>query len=213
MTQENDLFRLHAVLRERVLIFDHFDSFTHNLAQAFMGLAADVAIVRTDTPFELLRDCDPTHIVLSPGPGHPDKVTLFGRAIRHWQGTIPILGVCLGHQAIARSVLGAVERNYRLMHGKTSLIHHTGDGIFTGLPNPFTAMRYHSLVVRPPHRDKGAWSTGDGDEYEVIAWTEEGEVMGIRLVAHPNVIGGQFHPESYKTEVGEQLLANFLALR
>lgn len=194
-----------STLRRPVLILDHFDSFTYNLVQYFEGRGREVKVIRTNTVFSAIPDFYPSHLVLSPGPGHPQEVVLFHQAITAWTGKIPILGVCLGHQAIALHAGAKVVRNYRQMHGKTSLVHHNGHKLFAGMDNPFEACRYHSLVVGK----EDAESHG----LEVIAWTEEGEVMAVSSKQHKNLLGVQFHPESIFTKGGEKIIANFLAMK
>ncbi len=184
-----------------ILIIDNYDSFTYNLVQALGSLGADVLAVRNDavTPEEVEARA-PNRIVISPGPCTPRESGVSNRVIRRLAGRIPILGVCLGHQCIAHAFGGQVVRAARPMHGKTSEIRHDGAGLFEGLPNPFPAMRYHSLVV-----DETALPA----EFVVTARTEEGEVMGLRHREWP-LEGVQFHPESYRTGGGLELLRNFL---
>ncbi|MEK7650053.1 MAG: aminodeoxychorismate/anthranilate synthase component II [Patescibacteria group bacterium] len=182
---------------KRLTIIDHFDSFTYNLVCAFERLGMTVQVLRTNaTMHEVLRT-HPDGIVLSPGPGHPIDVRLFGEAIARFRGHIPILGVCLGMQAIALSLGAQVERNWRQMHGKTSPVHHAGEGIFKGIPSPFAVCRYHSLVAS---RESA---------FAVTAETDEHEVMAIASLEFPTMIGVQFHPESLFTEHGEMILSNF----
>jgi anthranilate synthase/aminodeoxychorismate synthase-like glutamine amidotransferase len=186
-----------------LVIIDNYDSFTYNLVQYFGELGADVQVIRNDkitiAELELLN---PDHLVISPGPGDPIKDGgISPQAMQHFTGTIPILGVCLGHQCLGAIFGGRVDRAPRLMHGKTSAINHNGQGIFKGIPSPFEAMRYHSLVVYAPIPA----------ELEVIATTDEGEIMGLKHKDHPTY-GVQFHPESILTEHGKQLLLNFLKL-
>ena len=200
----------------RVLVLDHFDSFTYILVELLLILGAEVLVVRTnrtlDDVLEELRQQKfvPTHIVLSPGPGHPKDVPLFLAALRRYAGVVPILGVCLGHQAIGLFAGGRVERSRILMHGKTSRIYHNTRGIFAGLPDPFVAMRFHSLIVEwpalPPYM-------GRRERFDVTAWSGDEEVMAIELHDYPHVYGVQFHPESFKTEGGKKIIANFLAMR
>jgi anthranilate synthase/aminodeoxychorismate synthase-like glutamine amidotransferase len=185
----------------RLLLIDNYDSFTYNLVQAFLVLGADVRVHRNDRiTLEEARAIAPTHLCISPGPGVPAEAGVSEEMIRAFAGRIPVLGVCLGHQALVEAYGGAVVRAGRLMHGKTSRVFHDGRGILAGMPNPFEAGRYHSLLAR---RDSVP------DALEVTAWTEEGEVMGVR---HRSLAleGVQFHPESILTPEGPRLLARFL---
>lgn len=185
----------------RVLMIDNYDSFTFNLVQALRGLGAVVDVHRNDaiTVDRALED-DPTHIVISPGPGRPEDAGVSMDMIRGFLGKKPILGVCLGHQALG-AVLGAkVIRAPRLMHGKASPVRHDGRTIYTGVSDPFDAGRYHSLIVEDLP-----------DELETTAWTDDGERMGMRL-RDGSAEGVQFHPESVLTPEGERLLANFLKM-
>ena len=184
-----------------ILLIDNYDSFTYNLVQALGSLGAQVETLRNDavTPEEL-EARSPERIVISPGPCTPRESGISNRVIRRFAGRVPILGVCLGHQCIAHAFGAQVVRAARPMHGKTSEISHDGEGVFAGLPNPFTAMRYHSLVV--DERTLPA-------EFAVSARTSDGEVMGFRHREWP-LEGVQFHPESYRTEAGAALLRNFL---
>ncbi len=184
-----------------ILLIDNYDSFTYNLAQYLGSLGADVRVVRNDAVSvdEIAAGpILPTHIVISPGPGTPDNAGVSLELISRFAPSIPILGVCLGHQAIGQAFGGRVVRADRLMHGKVSAIHHDGRGLFRGLPSPFIATRYHSLVVE-----------GTPDSLEVCARTPEGEVMALRHRQYP-CFGVQFHPESILTEHGHALLKNFL---
>jgi anthranilate synthase/aminodeoxychorismate synthase-like glutamine amidotransferase len=189
---------------KRVLIVDNYDSFTWNLAQAFGELGAEVDVRRNDavTPADAEK-WKPTHIVISPGPGHPKDARASIDLIRHFGGKVPLLGVCLGHQAIGMIHGGEIVRADRLMHGKTSKIYHDGRGIYRGLPNPFEATRYHSLVVREEKLPA---------TLEISAHTSEGEIMGLRVRdgGRSPVEGVQFHPESIMTTAGKELLRNFL---
>lgn len=186
-----------------VLILDNYDSFTYNLAQAFGSLGADVRVVRSDAvePDELVRR-PPHAIVVSPGPGTPERAGNSMGAIRALSGIIPILGVCLGHQAIGAVFGGRVVRAPAVVHGKTSNVSHGGAGIFAGLSSPFTATRYHSLVV-----DETTLPT----ELRVTARSDDGLLMAVEHVRH-RTYGVQFHPESVMTKQGPRLLGNFLAL-
>ncbi|GIV88058.1 MAG: glutamine amidotransferase [Chloroflexus sp.] len=185
-----------------VLLIDNYDSFTYNLYQYLCELGATVDVVRNDqiTVAEVAA-CQPDRIVISPGPCTPAEAGISVDVIRELGSSIPILGVCLGHQAIGAAYGGAVVRAPFVMHGKLSPIYHNGQGVFAGLPSPFMATRYHSLIVR--REDLPA-------ELEITAWTEDGLVMGMRHRSFP-VEGVQFHPESIMTEGGKQMLANFLA--
>jgi anthranilate synthase/aminodeoxychorismate synthase-like glutamine amidotransferase len=186
-----------------VLVIDNYDSFTYNLVQYLAEIGAEPVVFRNDaiTPAEIAA-LNPSHIVLSPGPCTPNEAGICLDLIKEFTGRVPILGVCLGHQAIGQAFGGRIVRAPRLMHGKTSPIHHDGRTVFRNLPSPFTATRYHSLVVAPE---------GLPDVLEVSAWTAEGEIMGVRHREHP-VEGVQFHPESILTEYGRELLRNFLDL-
>ena len=185
----------------RLLLIDNYDSFTYNLVQAFLVLGADVAVHRNDEiTVEAALALDPSHLCISPGPGTPAEAGISEDMIRAFAGRIPMLGVCLGHQALVEVYGGTIVRAERLMHGKTSNVIHDGRGVFAGLQSPFKAGRYHSLIAK---RD-----TLPGT-LEVTAWTEEGEVMGVRHRSLP-VEGVQFHPESILTPEGPKLLGNFL---
>jgi para-aminobenzoate synthetase component II len=189
-----------------LLIIDNYDSFTYNLYQYFCELGADVQVIRNDEiDLQGIEALNPTHLVISPGPCTPNEAGISLDAIRHFSGKLPLLGVCLGHQAIAQAFGGKVIRARKVMHGKTSVIKHTGSGLFTNLNHPLTVTRYHSLVV-----DKMSLP----DCFEITAWTEleDGlidEIMGYQHTSLP-IEAVQFHPESIKTEQGHQLLANFL---
>lgn len=187
--------------QKQALIIDHFDSFTYNLLQYIGELGVIVSVIRTDHPGEL-KNFNPDFIVLSPGYGHPRDVKRFREAINLWGGKIPILGVCLGCQAIALAKGAEIKRNFRLMHGKQSPVFHNGDTLFNGMPNPFFAGRYHSLVANK--------EDCEANGLEVIAWTKENEVMAIRHKTSSCVVGIQFHPESFLTPEGKKLLENFL---
>ena len=187
-----------------ILLIDNYDSFTYNLVQALGSLGADVVTVRNDavTPEEVEARA-PERIVLSPGPCTPRESGISNRVIRRLAGRIPILGVCLGHQCIAHAFGAKIVRAKRPMHGKTSEIRHDGRGVFAQLPNPFSAMRYHSLVVD---------ETSLPEEFVVTARSDDGEVMGLRHREWP-LEGVQFHPESYRTGEGLGLLRNFVGAR
>lgn len=189
-----------------LLLLDNYDSFTWNLYQYFCELGAQVQVVRNDAiTLEQMAALPLTHLVISPGPCTPSESGISLAAIRHFAGNVPVLGVCLGHQAIAQAYGAQVVRARQVMHGKTSAIQHTGQGVFRNLNNPLTVTRYHSLIVQ---RDSLP------DAFEVTAWTvrdgEPDEIMGFR---HKTLAleGVQFHPESILSEQGHQLLRNFLA--
>ncbi len=186
-----------------IVLIDNYDSFTYNLYQYLCELGAEVAVVRNDaaTVAEIVAMA-PERVVLSPGPCTPKEAGICVPLIHALAGRVPLLGVCLGHQAIGAAYGGAVVRAPTLMHGKVSAVHHTGQGVFRGLPSPFTAIRYHSLVVARETLP---------DVLEVTAETAEGLVMGFRHRDIPSLEGVQFHPESILTEHGHQLLANFLS--
>ncbi len=185
-----------------LLMIDNYDSFTYNLVQYFGELGEEVRVARNDeialADIERLR---PDRICISPGPCTPNEAGVTLAVIERFAGRIPILGVCLGHQAIGQAFGGRVVRARTLMHGKTAPIEHSGAGIFAGLPSPFTAARYHSLAVQRESLPSCL---------EVTAWTADGEIMGLRHTSLP-VEGVQFHPESIATEHGHALLRNFLA--
>ena len=186
-----------------LLVIDNYDSFTYNLVQYFGELGADPQVKRNDaiTPGEVEK-MKPQKIVISPGPGRPEEAGISMELIRKFGGKVPILGVCLGHQCMGEVFGGKVVRAGRLMHGKTSPIQHDGKGVFQGLPNPFEATRYHSLIV-----EKNSVPSC----LEVCAETAEGEIMGLRHREYP-VHGVQFHPESILSKEGKDLLANFLKI-
>ena len=181
---------------------DNYDSFTYNLVQYLGELGREVKVVRNDElSVDEIEALAPERVVLSPGPCTPNEAGVSLELIRRLAGRVPILGVCLGHQAIGQAFGGRVVHARTLMHGKTSPIHHTGAGVFRGLPSPYTATRYHSLAIE---------RYSCPAELEVTAWTEDGEIMGVRHRSLP-VEGVQFHPESILTEHGHALLRNFLA--
>jgi para-aminobenzoate synthetase component II len=190
-----------------ILIVDNYDSFTYNLVQRIgeLGHAGRVEVLRNDVlpPAEAEEKYRPTHLIISPGPCTPDEAGLSCDYVRHFHGKVPLLGVCLGHQCIGQVFGGKVVRAGRLMHGKTSEIRHDGRGVYAGLPNPFTATRYHSLVVDPDGLD--------GDFYETAWSADQNELMGIRSRTAPTE-GVQFHPESFLTSDGFDLLNNFLRI-
>ncbi len=186
-----------------ILVLDNYDSFTYNLVQYFGELGADLRVVRNDQiTVADIEKLGPERIVVSPGPCTPHEAGISCEVIKHFGGKLPILGVCLGHQCIGEVYGGEVVRADRLMHGKTSPIIHTGKGVFAGLPSPFEATRYHSLIVK---RDTLP------DVLEITAETAEGEIMGLQHKTLP-VHGVQFHPESILTTEGKRLLRNFLEL-
>lgn len=187
-----------------VLVIDNYDSFTYNLVQYLGELGADVVVSRNDAiTLDEVDACAPSHVVISPGPRTPDDAGISLGLIAHVAGRIPLLGVCLGHQAIGQVYGAHVVLSERLMHGKTSQVEHRGGVLHAGLPNPFTAMRYHSLTLAPDTIPP---------ELEVTAWTREGEIMAIEHRTLP-VFGVQYHPESIMTDAGRQVLSNFLLVR
>jgi len=184
-----------------IVIIDNYDSFTYNIVQTIGGLGIDVKVFRNDAvDVSYIEGLRPDRLLISPGPCTPSKAGISIEAIRYFAGRIPILGVCLGHQSIGDAFGGETVRAARLMHGKTSLITHDGKGVFTNLPNPFEAMRYHSLVVNEATLPACL---------EITAKTGQGELMGLRHKDLP-IEGVQFHPESIMTPDGVQLLKNFL---
>jgi anthranilate synthase/aminodeoxychorismate synthase-like glutamine amidotransferase len=189
-----------------ILLIDNYDSFTYNLVQRLGELDAgiDLRVYRNDRiTTEEAEALHPTHVIISPGPCTPREAGVSNDIIRRFAGRVPILGVCLGHQCIGHNFGGEVVRNDRIMHGKTSPIHHDGQGVFAGLSNPFEATRYHSLVIRR--------ETFQNPDFIISAWTEEGEIMGVRHHTWP-LHGVQFHPESFLTAEGPRLLKNFISL-
>jgi len=186
-----------------LLMIDNYDSFTYNLVQYFGELGQDLKVYRNNKlTISEIEQMNPDRIVISPGPCTPKEAGVSIDVIKHFSGKIPILGVCLGHQSIGDAFGGDVIRAPYLMHGKTSAIHHDGKTIFAGLPNPFTATRYHSLIIKRETMPS---------KLEVSAWTEDGVIMGVRHKQF-KVEGVQFHPESILTDVGKDLLRNFLTL-
>ncbi|MCF8139684.1 MAG: aminodeoxychorismate/anthranilate synthase component II [Cyanobium usitatum Tobar12.5m-G36] len=191
-----------------LLVLDNYDSFTFNLVQ-YLGelaaehpIAAELRVERNDSlSLEQIRALAPDAILISPGPGDPDQSGVCLEVLRELSPTIPTLGVCLGHQSIAQVYGGKVVRAKELMHGKTSPVHHSGQGVFEGLPNPLTATRYHSLIAERESLP---------DCLEITAWLDDGTVMGLRHREFPHIQGVQFHPESVLTQEGHALLANFL---
>lgn len=190
-----------------LLMIDNYDSFTYNLVQYLGELGADVRVFRNDQiTVQEIEKLAPAQIVISPGPCTPNEAGVSVDTIRQFAGKIPILGVCLGHQSIGQAFGGKIVHARELMHGKTSMIHHTGKGVFQGLPDPFEATRYHSLVIEKPSLPECL---------EITAWTEDAqgnldEIMGVRHRTL-NVEGVQFHPESILTQYGHDLLKNFLS--
>ena len=186
-----------------ILIIDNYDSFTYNLYQYLCELGAQVTVARNDSlTVDDVVAMSPQGIVVSPGPCTPKEAGIANQVILRLGPRIPTLGVCLGHQCVGQAYGGTVDRAGEIMHGKTSLIHHDGKGVFQGLPNPFEAIRYHSLAV---------YNQGLPECLEVSAWTDKGMIMGLRHKEHP-VEGVQFHPESIMTAVGKDLLKNFLEM-
>jgi anthranilate synthase/aminodeoxychorismate synthase-like glutamine amidotransferase len=188
----------------RLLLIDNYDSFTYNLVQAFMVLGAEVLVHRNDQiTIDAARALRPTHLCISPGPGTPHDAGVSMSMIEAFAGEVPVFGVCLGHQSLVEVFGGNVVRAPRLMHGKTSLVHHDGKGVLEGLPQPFEAGRYHSLIAEPQSLP---------DSLEVSARTDEGEIMAVRHRTLA-VEGVQFHPESVLTPQGPALMKNFLRQR
>jgi len=184
-----------------ILVIDNYDSFTYNIVQELGELGAEIDVRRNDQiTLDEIREMKPTHIIISPGPGFPKDAGISRDVIREFGATIPLMGVCLGHQCIGEVYGGKVVHAPELMHGKTSPVYHKNDPLFTGVPGPFTATRYHSLVVEEETLP---------DVLEIIAFTEDGEIMGVRHKEYP-VIGVQFHPESILTDFGMRILQNFL---
>ncbi len=188
-----------------IVMIDNYDSFTYNLVQRIGELEPDrpMEVYRNDkVTVDELAARRPTHLIVSPGPCTPREGGISNDAIRFFEGKIPVLGVCLGHQCIGYTHGATVDRNWRLMHGKTSPIHHDGQALFAGMSNPFVATRYHSLVILRETIP---------DDFVVTAWTDEDEVMGIRHRRHP-LFGVQFHPESFLTVEGPRMLKNFISM-
>jgi len=187
-----------------LLMIDNYDSFTYNLVQYLGELGEDIKVFRNDKiTISEIEKLDPERIVISPGPCTPKEAGISIEVIQHFAGKIPVLGVCLGHQSIGAAFGAKIINATRLMHGKTSLIHHDGKTIFKGLPNPFEATRYHSLIIK---------KESPSADFIITAWTDRDEIMGIR---HKKMLieGVQFHPESILTTAGKDLLGNFLKLR
>jgi len=187
-----------------ILVIDNYDSFTYNLVQRFgeIDSTLDIRVIRNDQiDIQKIRDMKPGKIIISPGPCTPKEAGISNDVLREFGGKLPILGVCLGHQCIGHVFGGEVIRNSRIMHGKTSPIHHDNSGVFRGLSNPFEATRYHSLVIKK--------ETFKNPDFVVNAWTTEGEIMGVRHKSW-ELHGVQFHPESFLSLEGPKLLKNFL---
>lgn len=188
----------------KILVIDNYDSFVYNLVQYLGEMGWDIEVFRNDEiPLEDIDTMSPSAIIISPGPGRPEEAGICVQLIKHCAGKIPILGVCLGHQAIGYAFGGEIVKAMKLMHGKTSFIYHSGRSIFYGLPSPFQATRYHSLAIK-----KDTLPTC----LELLAWTEDGEIMAIK---HRDfyIVGVQFHPESIATQYGKEILKNFLERR
>jgi anthranilate synthase component 2 len=189
----------------KLLMIDNYDSFTYNIVQYFGELGADVEVFRNDEiTIEGIAQRNPERLVVSPGPCSPQEAGISVAAIRHFMGKLPILGVCLGHQSIGAALGGKIVRAQTLMHGKTSVITTTQEGVFAGLPEQFTVNRYHSLAIERATCPK---------QLRITAWTEDGEIMGVRHTELPDAVrleGVQFHPESILTEHGHAMLKNFL---
>ncbi len=184
-----------------LLLIDNYDSFTYNLFQYLSELGEEVVVVRNDkTTLNDIEKLKPQRIVVSPGPSVPARAGISNDAIRYFAPRLPVLGVCLGHQCLGYSYGATIAQAKEIMHGKSSLIHHNNQGVFSGLPNPFSAIRYHSLAVQ---------RNGLPDCLEVTAWTDDGTIMGLRHCQYP-VEGIQFHPESFMTQAGKEILKNFL---
>ena len=184
-----------------LLLIDNYDSFTYNLYQYLSELGEEVKVARNnEISIPEIEKMRPARIVISPGPSTPQNAGISNDIIKLFGARLPVLGVCLGHQCIGYSYGGIVAQAKQIMHGKSSLIHHDQRGVFAGLPNPFSAIRYHSLVIRREHLP---------DCLEVTAWTDDGEIMGVRHKQFA-VEGVQFHPESFMTEHGKEILRNFL---
>ncbi len=189
-----------------VLVIDNYDSFTYNLVQYIGELKYEVSVFRNDEiTIEKIKSLNPCHIVISPGPGRPDDAGISKSIIKELAGKIPILGVCLGHQCIGEVYGGKITNAPELMHGKTSDIHHSGDSIFSDIPSPFTATRYHSLIVDLKSIEKSP--------LKITAKTKDNLIMALEHKEFNSLIGVQFHPESILTEHGHKLLTNFLKLK
>lgn len=186
-----------------ILLIDNYDSFTYNLYQALAGLGEEVEVIRNDVIAAAdLKNVHASHVVISPGPGTPEDAGISIEAIKYFRGKVPVLGVCLGHQAITVAYGGTVRRAARLMHGKVSILVHEGKGLFADLPPKYKVMRYHSLLA-----DEQSMP----EVLSITARTTEGEIMAVEHISEP-VFGVQFHPEAYLTEYGVELLKNFIAV-
>ncbi|MBP2665000.1 MAG: pabA 1 [Firmicutes bacterium] len=186
-----------------IVMIDNYDSFVYNLVQYLGEMGEDIRVYRNNkVTIAQIEELSPEHIIISPGPCTPNEAGISLDVIQHFKGKVPILGVCLGHQAIGQAFGGDVVRANRLMHGKISLMYHDGKGVFAGLASPLTATRYHSLIVKKETLP---------DCFEISAQTDQGEIMGIRHKEHA-IEGVQFHPESILTQDGHAMLKNFLAL-
>jgi para-aminobenzoate synthetase component II len=186
-----------------IILVDNYDSFTYNLVQRIGEIdpAVELRVVRNDqVTLDEIEAARPSHLIISPGPCTPVEAGMSNEVIARFAPHVPLLGVCLGHQCIGHALGARVVRAGRIMHGKTSLIHHDGRGVYRGLPNPFEATRYHSLVIEPGSLP---------EDLEVVAWTDQNEIMGVRHKRFP-LEGVQFHPESFLTAEGIKLLKNFL---
>ncbi len=185
-----------------LVMIDNYDSFTYNLVQYFGELGQDVSVFRNDeVAVSALNQLSPDYLVVSPGPCTPDQAGISMAAIAHFTGKIPVLGVCLGHQSIGQVFGGKIVHAQKIMHGKTSLVTHSGEGLFSAIANPFQATRYHSLVIE---------RSSIPDCLDITAWTDDGEIMAVKHKQY-SVVGVQFHPESIVTEHGHAILQNFLS--
>ena len=188
-----------------LLMIDNYDSFTYNLVQYFGELGQDIRVYRNDKiGISEIEEMAPDLIVVSPGPCSPREAGISVEVIRHFAGRVPLLGVCLGHQSLGAAFGGDVVQASRMMHGKTSMVHHDGKGVFASIENPFEATRYHSLIVKRETLPQC---------FEISAWTDEGEIMGLRHRDYPALEGVQFHPESILTHAGMRMLKNFINMR